>query len=332
MKNFLVIVLATFSFSLQIANANSSSDELKRCVDVNQGCNDILPKKKFKFVKFQEPLNQSTTSGKILAIITVKNNSPTEISNIKESEEKISNINIANNQPNFLEKNNQLLKTDIQKDLEKNSDIRTKGHIVGFDVVLNRASFNQYYSDPDGGINYEKKVNPPSTGYGGGLGVNYKYAFNFNKFFIAPGIFYEKLNTKVTPSQKAYPFYEVTSRGLTVNDRYGIITNFGYDFNQYISPYLVVGYSAVRYNSKNGIGYVGEEAVETVSKTDTAHSLLYGLGLNLKYNQQVSFNLEFNMQKFTAKQGKISDPVFISYNSKYKADIDSLKLGVAFNF
>lgn len=358
-KTLLTLTIFSFFSNISLAKAQVNVSETNRTESKSKTISNIkykLDSKNEKEIKncFTKQGNKNNNA-KILAKIKIKNisnisaidqcsktNKKIEVKNLEIIKDQLENTHLATNSNSQINDSNiEKITSNKNKLKDSNSSTnnysqektnKTQGHYIGFDAVLNRASFNQYYSDPDGGINYEKKVNPSSTGYGGGLGINYKYAFNFNKFFIAPGIFYEKLNTKVTPSQKAYPFNELSSRGLTINDRYGIITNFGYDFNQNISPYLVIGYSAVRYNSTNGVGYIGEEAVETVLKSDTAHSLLYGLGLNLKYNQQISFNLEYNMQKFTVKQGKISDPVFITYNSKYKAYIDSLKLGVDFNF
>lgn len=329
MKNFLAIFL--MFFSLQITNANASDEDLQECSAVDQSCNEMFAEKKFKYVKGQKFLNQPTRSEQVLAIIGGENDSQKRISQAKKSKEKITNIAVANDQPHRLVKNNSLVQNDIQKDAEKKSDIRTKGHYVGVDVVLNRLAFNQYYSDPDGGLYYEKRVDPSSRGYGGGLGVNYKYAFNFNKFFIAPGIFYEKLKTNVLPSQKAYSLYELDLLQLRVNDRYGVIANFGYDVNEFLSPYLVVGYSAVRYTMKNGVRLIGAKDSK-ILRNDIAYGPLYGIGINLKYNQKVSFNLEFNMQQFETKQIKVPDPLFITYNSRYEANLKSLKLGAAFNF
>lgn len=311
-------------------HANAYSDDSNKCFSLNQGCKYEVGEKKFKYVKGQKFLNQATRSTQVLAIVGGNNDSKKRLAKAKKMKEKINSFYVVKDQrARDLNQNYQL----AQATPKRKSKIKTQGHYVGFDMVLNRLSFYQKFTFPIAGVNSERKVRPESRGYGGGFGFNYKYAFNFNKFFIAPGIFYERLNTRVQPSQKVYPFYEINRGELRVSDRYGFVTNFGYDINESLSPYVLLGYSAVRYTSKNGAGYTGENALESSLRTDTARSLLYGGGLNIKYNQEVSFNLEFNIQRFTALQNRIvTEPIFSGYISKYEANLKSIKFGAAYNF
>lgn len=256
------------------------------------------------------------------------------------SKEVLQNAVILNSETN-------VAKTDAQNAEalnEKNSDDKevkvasnlksrriTQGNYIGLDAIANVLSFHEVFSDEYlNRSNYA--IKPDSTGAGNGFGLNYKYAFNHNNFFIAPGFFYEKLSTSARVSSASHPTPEVQKvRRLSISDRYGVTADVGYDVNDVFAPYFVLGYAMVNYRSLGGVGYFDSELQSAIKKSRDG-SFLYGSGLKIKYNQELSFNIEFNIQKFVAKQNQIPDPDFSTFHSRYDAKIKSLKLGISYNF
>lgn len=308
-------------------HANAYSDDSNKCFSLNQGCKYEVGEKKFKYVKGQKFLNQATRSTQVLAIVGGNNDSKKRLAKAKKLKEKINSFYVIQDQRGGdLNQNYQL----AQETSKKKSNIRTQGNYVGFDVILNKISFYQRYTLPDEGIFQENDVKPTSHGYGFGANLNYKYAFNYKKWFFAPGIFYERLKSDAYPTREAYSARSVGFGGINIRDRYGVFANLGYDVNHIFSPYVVVGYSAVKYNTRNGIAAF--KIAE--SRIDTAKSMLYGLGTRLKYNDSVAFNLEFNTQRFHAKQVSIYHDVRVpnGFFSRYVVRLSSLKVGMDYKF
>ena len=211
------------------------------------------------------------------------------------------------------------------------SKIKTQGHYFGVSGVLNKLIYHEESST----FNTPKEsIKPSSSGNGTGMGVSYKYALNFNDFFIAPGFFYEKLNTSVNGSTKAYPDPENNFAKVDIKNRYGFFADVGYDFNQFISPYFIAGYSWARYTTGNGILYKTPEEKESQSaiKNSTAGSYVYGIGIKTAYNQNISFNFELQTQSIEMKTNTNLPLNDYGYQANYKGRLNTLKLGAFYNF
>ena len=237
---------------------------------------------------------------------------------------------IAKNQISASQKQPEASKTPDEKqtDLLKKisaSKIKTQGHYFGVSGILNELNYHEENST----FNTSKEtVKPSSSGNGAGIGFGYKYALNFNDFFIAPGFFYEKLNTSVKGSRKAYgEYYDLTK--ADIKDRYGFVADVGYDFNKFISPYFIAGYSWVKYQTKNGIpNDVNHVAIEK----STAGSYVYGLGVKTSYNQNISFNFELQTQSLNLKTNTDISVNDFGYKANYKGRLNTVKLGAFYNF
>ena len=173
---------------------------------------------------------------------------------------------------------------------------------------------------------------PTSSGKGIGAGVNYKYAVNFNQFFIAPGIFFEKLGTRVISSEEAYQNTILQQNTqLDIKGRYGVFANIGYDVNSFLAPYAVIGYSMVQFRAKN-VQVKNDGRYQTAIEKSVTGANLYGAGLKLKYSNNISFDIEFNTQKFKAKTNTDVPLNKKGYVAVFNTRLNTIKIGVAYNF
>jgi opacity protein-like surface antigen len=241
------------------------------------------------------------------------------------SEEIITEINPANG-------------VDLDKKLEEEkkyqanpiSEMKTQGHYIGFDVIGMQGKFSEDSSKIRKGIQTDTSK-PASTSTGGGVGFNYKYALNFNDFFIAPGIFVEGLGMQINGSESAHDT-DAQYNAVTIRSRRGVFVDVGYDVNSYLSPYLMAGYSWVNYRTKNFYGNSSE--TQTAVEKSVVGSGIYGAGLKLNYDKSISFNIEFNTQKFNTKTNT-DVPLNTSakqYIAVFPTRLNTLKLGVSYNF
>lgn len=144
-------------------------------------------------------------------------------------------------------------------------------------------------------------------------GFNYQYAFNFNDFFLSPEVFIDALSL----SNKA----EGGSDKLTINTRYGIKANIGYDVNEKFSPYLSFGAATAEYSSQKL-----DNSYSTITQSGSRSSAIYGIGTNIRIHENLVANLEYNMQNLTLSQGT-GDGL-----GNYKTRINTFRFGVSYNF
>ena len=175
--------------------------------------------------------------------------------------------------------------------LASNAYAKTEGNYVGIDIL--RSSVQHKY--------YDTTVKDKSTGFG----ANYKHAFNFNKIFLAPGAFAERIGTEVTDDQ---------NETISTNYRYGAKLDLGYDVTDNFAAYFTNGFANLSHKLNDHAGY-------TESKSVTSY--FYGAGLSYKILKNVTMNLEYNTQS----------PNFTNaYGVKFKSDVRVAKIGVSYNF
>lgn len=207
----------------------------------------------------------------------------------------------------------------------------TQGHYVGLDLMRSRLEFTEIgvFNPSLGADTYVAHYDNGVTNYA--MGVNYKYAFNFDRFFVAPGVFFEQnLGTKDQTTGE--------NGKLKVNNRFGTRADFGYDITERFSPYFTVGLAGVSYKSKYYVDTGSRDANDQIlyafsSKRGTAVSAIYGLGLKFNLDNDLSLNAEYNIQHFTAKA--IIDPAaYINYQDRanLKAKLETFKIGISYNF
>ncbi len=203
---------------------------------------------------------------------------------------------------------------------------KTEGNYVGFDLIGTKMSFKQYSVYPSY-LSPQADTYIPNLDNGvmnSGVGLNYKYAINLNKFFVAPGFMLEQhfgSNTQTTDYDNR----------LRVSNRFAAKLDFGYDITQKISPYVTVGYGGVSYTSKNWI-YDEDNVLRAASNRGTAFAPIYGFGLKVNVVNDLYLNAEYNIQHFDAKT-KI-DPSGYSYLDRvtFKAKLEAFKIGLSYNF
>jgi len=203
---------------------------------------------------------------------------------------------------------------------------KTEGGVIGIDLIRSSAQvksnsdsaddahLTQYYS-------HKKK----DSGYS--VGVNYKYAFNFNDFFIAPGLSYNLINNEVKAgySRSSDDFY---SQSVKLNNQISFQTNLGYDVSDKFAVYVPVGVSSFGYEIKTSD--VSGSSV-TTKKTGRESSIFYGLGLSYQPAKNWAMNLEYN--KFQDLKLTSANAATISGGTiKANVGINIVKLGFAYRF
>lgn len=176
---------------------------------------------------------------------------------------------------------------------------KTEGNYVGLNAVRSHAK-NQYtVSGADSGSDFKDNAV--------GFGADYKYAFNMNDFFIAPGAFIERNGTKAK---------DVDGDNVNIEYRYGLKADIGYDVNDSLSVYFTNGISNNAYK-------VDWRSVGT-KKTGTEIGYFYGLGVAYNVTKDIAMNIEYNMQSI-----ELDTPVSAT---KVENDLSVVKLGVSYHF
>ena len=204
-----------------------------------------------------------------------------------------------------------------------NALAKTQGSYIGVDALSIRTAF---YSKIDttttGGWATYKPTQYGST-YGAGL--HYRYAFNNNGLFIAPGIIIEQDSFNKTATKGT------NHDSLQVKNRYGVKLDVGYDVSEVVAPYLTGGYAAVSYKSISN-GDNGSGGVATATTSGTASNGFFGGGLKFTLSKEFSMNVEYNRQTFTAKSVIPQESAYYVNGYKQVARIDIVKLGLSYNF
>ncbi len=188
-----------------------------------------------------------------------------------------------------------LIATLIFSAIATKSFAKTEGNYVGIDLIGVNA--DQSYGS---GENFDDNAV--------GFGVNYKYAINFDGFFFAPNIAYERLGTKAINSN---------GDGVKIDNRYSARIDAGYDFNDDFAAYAGIGAAAVDYKIdwRNTVG---------ASKNDTEMSALYAIGATVRPHKDIILNVEYNFQNIDL------DTPLAGVESG--TDISAVKIGVAYRF
>lgn len=112
----------------------------------------------------------------------------------------------------------------------------TQGHYVGINLVNTYHKGYQESSDSDNNS----------------VGATYGYAFNFDRLFVAPELFYDHNDSE----NNNYSLYS-----WEYDYSYGIKFNLGYDVTDDIAAYVTMGHAEIRYQVY-GQGYLGRATNE----------------------------------------------------------------------
>ena len=246
-----------------------------------------------------------------------------------------------------------------------NSHAKTQGNYLEVNFITSNVNFQNIKYFPTK-ISKNRHTNSSST-YS--FGVNYSYAFNYNNFFIAPGLIFEKNNAKNflnrQSSQDHLPSFFGTSYNL-IKKRYGIKLDLGYDFNDNIALYATLGQAVNNYknNSSNFTKYSfnGKPPFEDIPNSinqdpftissGKKHALFYGGGFRINIKENWYFVGEYNRSKISTinfnqnltpiapyyidAQGVFFDNTATHYKvsnyTKFKTILEVYKAGLSYNF
>ncbi len=186
---------------------------------------------------------------------------------------------------------------------------KTQGSYVGLNLVGTKLS-----------VKTQLLYKGSSSIHNIGLGLDYKYAFNYRNFFIAPGIFadYDHSVAKmyqVDVNGNITKNYKGSER---VNYRYGVRADMGYDIANRFSPYFIAGFGIVNISSTLSAANGAQNIA--VNKS----SLLFGGGIKVRVVDNVIFNLEYNVQNLNLRNK--------TYDAKIQDKIEVVKFGVSYKF
>ena len=152
-----------------------------------------------------------------------------------------------------------------------NSFAKTEGNYVGISLI-NSSTVNSY---ADGGKDRNDNIS---------LGADYKYAFNFGGFFIAPGLFYDH------NALSQNTLYSGTSFNANLKYSYGIKANIGYDVTDSFAPFLTIGHSQTRNSyGTNNFNY---------KENYTNEGMILGAGFKYSLNDSVDLNASYEIVQF----------------------------------
>lgn len=206
---------------------------------------------------------------------------------------------------------------------------KTEGSYLGVDVLRSSTKAKGTSSLENDNMNaneaYYNHLNVRDSERG--VGVNYKYAFNFNDFFVAPGISYDFLNNSMKASH-ASASDNYFSQAVKLKSALSLRTNFGYDINDQFAFYVPVGISRFDYDIKTTDVTI-TQMVKT-SRSNHESAAFIGLGFSYQPIKNWSVNLEYNKYqnlKLTSSTATIDGGHII-----VKTNVDILKLGVSYKF
>ncbi len=203
------------------------------------------------------------------------------------------------------------------------------GQYVGVDYVNTRMRYREV-------VDMTKTFSPdpysiPNNSMG--FGANYKYQINYNDFFVAPGLFFERNRAEANYNLPGLPQIlqnTIHDKSIKLKNRYGIKADIGYKLIDGVFPYLTGGYGVVRYSSNN------KTTIDdpTYSLHRNTGSPFYGFGLRINYSEKISLNLEYNAQAFTAQTKTLESEYLVpgGYTSRYDTKLNLVKFGVSYQF
>ena len=149
-----------------------------------------------------------------------------------------------------------------------------------------------------------------------GFGLKYFYAINFNNFFMAPEIFYEKIGVRNKYSYNRFLVQENDGKYdkriafgykfMEIHQRYGGKVNIGYDFNSNFSPYFFAGLSYIDFSNLISPYTINQRntALQNygydVFQIKKGRKLVpfYGYGLKIKLTNRFYLNAEYHIVDF----------------------------------
>lgn len=199
----------------------------------------------------------------------------------------------------------------------------TQGSYLGMDALSTKTTFfvRQNFEATPYAIDYSPSNSHTSYGFG----LNYKYALNFNDFFIAPGFILEQ--NGVGGSRTDGHEYQ----RLQVRNRYGVKADFGCDISKTIAPYLTIGYAEVSYKTR-GSGVDSGDNLVTAVNNGQSGNWFGGAGVKFDIGHNFALNLEYNYQRIKANTTVPTQSTDYIDKTSFMTRLDIVKLGLSYNF
>lgn len=199
----------------------------------------------------------------------------------------------------------------------------TSGHYAGINVL--KASAKTKTSKDISTFNSDTYFNSKSEDSSINFGFDYQYAINKNNFFVAPGLFYENLNTeaKVNDTRNGW------SQNLKLNNRYGLKLDVGYDVSKLFAIYVPLEYAITNYEFSTH-DYTNNSSLRT-KRTASDSSFFYGLGVAFAPSDKILVKLQYTRSELDLQS--VSDVALVNtVRLKAKTNLDIIKLGFAYRF
>lgn len=192
------------------------------------------------------------------------------------------------------------------------ANAKTEGNYVGIDLIQTETSADKTIDGTGSSSNdaaFKIKDADQIS-----LGVNYKYAFNFNNFFVSPGIFfdYSDISAKDSANDEWNLDYRLGAKvdlGYDVTDKFAVFVNAG----------IVNNYYTVDWKSSSSVS----------KKSDSDLSLAYGLGVKYSVLDNLDASLGYEMSSFD-----MDSPDYPTMVGKERTEIDvqTIRVGASYKF
>ena len=187
------------------------------------------------------------------------------------------------------------------------------GLYVGLDVLRAEAEHNYKIVYNPGGdyIDTGAKTKANSMGFSGDIG----YKFSFDKAFIAPEIFYDRLNNTANDYTSGNDPSSYKDN-INLNSRYGAKLNLGYNILPKLAVFVNAGFANVRYSVK----------WPSIDDARYGHKLamVYGIGASYSLNENWALRTSYDKQEFNIQ--------WVYEGLRSKVDLTVVKAGVVYSF
>ncbi len=206
--------------------------------------------------------------------------------------------------------------------LSFSANARKSRVFVGLDYLDTQAKHEFY--EKSSGLNLIQAPNQRDVSNRNiGVGASIGYRAYLKKFFVAPELFFDYLNSS------SRDFYTSTSPGfrndeIVINHRYGFKMNMGYNFYRGFAAYTMAGLTNVDFDIrwKNASGSQRNGA--GVSYGSTKFAPIYGLGLSYDINPNITLRAAWDTQTFEVR--------YVVNGLANRVQLDTYRVGATLNF
>lgn len=147
-----------------------------------------------------------------------------------------------------------------------------------------------------------------------GVSLGYKYAVSLPaNFYVAPGVSYDHIGTVANNSDST-----TATDKVNLNNRFNLRADIGYDINENLAGYVVVGGSAIGTEVYNHNGSFSEK------KNSYNMAMLYGAGFKSMISKNLDLVFEYTHQDVNLRSS--------TSTQKAKTTLQTVGIGLAYNF